>query len=75
MLQCVCKSGAVPSSLNAPVVFLRRNLLAGSLPEQLLGDRKKILQNHHDPYSLRECRYVVANALDVLDESMYLTQP
>eukprot|EP00971_Amphidinium_carterae_P106808 2115701-Amphidinium_carterae.3 len=48
-------SGAIPSSLSAPVAVLRDNLLAGSIPERLL-------KKHHYIQ-----KYIVADALDVLD--------
>eukprot|EP00971_Amphidinium_carterae_P200854 3985828-Amphidinium_carterae.1 len=56
---CLIKTGAIPPSLCAPVAFLRRNLLEGSIPEGLLGSRK-----NYDRGS-RDC--IVANALAVLN--------
>eukprot|EP00971_Amphidinium_carterae_P177890 3528045-Amphidinium_carterae.1 len=46
---CVCKgaqsllssTGAIPSSLNAEVVFLGHNLLGGPIPRRLLGGSEK----------------------------------
>eukprot|EP00971_Amphidinium_carterae_P042255 830312-Amphidinium_carterae.1 len=46
------KIGAIPSSLDAQAVFLRHNLLAGSIPHGLLGGKE-----------LTE-KAVIANALE-----------
>eukprot|EP00971_Amphidinium_carterae_P001190 23407-Amphidinium_carterae.1 len=48
------KTGAIPSSLHVPMVCLSGNMLAGSIPERLLGGRAWTRE------------YIVANALEVL---------
>eukprot|EP00971_Amphidinium_carterae_P283885 5636238-Amphidinium_carterae.1 len=52
-LNLMLLTGAIPPSLDAQVVMLGHNLLAGSIPERLLGGRE------------RPQKWVVANALEV----------
>eukprot|EP00971_Amphidinium_carterae_P104125 2062131-Amphidinium_carterae.2 len=49
--------GAIPSSLHPDVAYLSSNLLAGAIPERLLGGQKKNANRV----------YIIANALDGLD--------
>eukprot|EP00971_Amphidinium_carterae_P330936 6464247-Amphidinium_carterae.1 len=62
MLPSLVKTGAIPSSLHAPLVCLSSTLLAGSIPERLLRGSNSYLLNSH---WTRE--YIVANGLAALD--------
>eukprot|EP00971_Amphidinium_carterae_P057984 1146865-Amphidinium_carterae.1 len=56
------QKGAIPSMMCAPVVCLGHNLLAGPIPEQLLGGKKRDRTRF---LMLSQPKHIVANALDV----------